>query len=145
MAVALAFGSCNRSTIYNQYRHTSLLGWDKNDTLVFSLKPMAEDMEVKNILGLRVNDSYPFKAICLIVDQTVMPDNITFSDTVNYALFDNDGNSKGRGVSYYQYSCHFRNSRLMKGDSLTIKIRHNMKREIVPGISDIGVELERVN
>jgi hypothetical protein len=32
---------------------------------------------------------------------------------------------------------------LNKGDSLEIKIRHDMKREILPGISDIGIMLNK--
>ena len=145
MAVALTFGLCNRSTVFSQYRHTSLMGWEKNDTLVFALQPSKADVELKEIVGIRINDSYPFKAICLIVDQTIMPGNITTSDTVNWVLFDNYGNTKGRGISSYQYNYHLKNNKLMKGDSLTVKIRHNMKREIMPGISDIGIKLERVN
>ena len=29
----------------------------------------------------------------------------------------------------------------MKGDSIIVSVRHNMKREILPGISDIGYML----
>ena len=136
VAVAMAFASCNRSTIYSQYLHTPLSGWEKNDTLTFSIPRMQTDMELKAIIGLRITDAYPFKTVCLIVDKAIYP------DTINCSLFDNDGMSKGRGVSCYQFNYHVSNMHLMKGDSVAIHIRHNMKREILPGISDVGITLE---
>ncbi len=138
----MAFASCNRSTIYSQYLHTPLSGWEKNDTLTFSIPRMQTDMELKAIIGLRITDAYPFKTVCLIVDKAISPDNIIDSDTINCSLFDNDGMSKGRGVSCYQFNYHVSNMHLMKGDSVAIHIRHNMKREILPGISDVGITLE---
>lgn len=142
VAVAMAFASCNRSTIYSQYLHTPISGWEKNDTLTFSIPRMQTDMELKAIIGLRITDAYPFKTVCLIVDKAISPDNIIDSDTINCSLFDNDGMSKGRGVSCYQFNYHVSNMHLMKGDSVAIHIRHNMKREILPGISDVGITLE---
>lgn len=142
VAVAMAFASCNRSTIYSQYLHTPLSGWEKNDTLTFSIPRMQTDMVLKAIIGLRITDAYPFKTVCLIVDKAISPDNIIDSDTINCSLFDNDGMSKGRGVSCYQFNYHVSNMHLMKGDSVAIHIRHNMKREILPGISDVGITLE---
>ena len=142
VAVAMAFASCNRSTIYSQYLHTPLSGWEKNDTLTFSIPRTQTDMELKAIIGLRITDAYPFKTVCLIVDKAISPDNIIDSDTINCSLFDNDGMSKGRGVSCYQFNYHVSNMHLMKGDSVAIHIRHNMKREILPGISDVGITLE---
>ena len=143
IAVALALGSCNRSTVYSQYRHTQLAGWERNDTLTFAVAKTKEDVNLRATLGLRVNDSFPFKALYLIVEKTVSPDNIVTCDTVNCQLFDEDGKSKGRGVSFYQYNFHFTNTKLLKGDSLTLKVRHNMKREIMPGIADVGITLEK--
>lgn len=145
MAVALTFGACNRSTVFSEYKHTPLVGWEKNDTLTFEVLSVKSEMEVRETVGLRINDSYPFKALCLIVDQTVLPGRRTLSDTINCQLFDDDGKTKGRGVSSYQFTYPLSTRKLQEGDSLVIRIRHNMKREIVPGISDVGILLERVS
>lgn len=144
-AVALTFGACNRSTVFTQYKPTPLAGWEKNDTLIYELQTVKSGMDVEEIVGIRVNDAYPFKALCLIIDQIVLPRNLTLSDTVNCRLFDDDGNTLGGGVSSYQYTFPFATQRLEEGDSLVIKIRHNMKREIVPGISDVGILLKKGN
>lgn len=145
LAVALTLGACNRSAVFSKYKSTSLAGWERNDTLTFEVKPVEAEMEIIETLGLRVNDSYPFKALCLIVDQTVFPERSTMSDTINCVLFNDDGKTKGSGVSYYQFNYNLTNRRLAKGDSLLIMIRHNMKREIIPGVSDVGVTLKRIS
>ena len=145
VTVASTLVSCNRSTIYSHYCHTSVVGWDKSDTLTFEVSPLKSDAELKSIIGIRVNDKYPFKALCLIVEQTIYPDKVVKSDTINCRLFEDDGKSRGRGVSCYQHVLHYNTHRLMKGDSLSIRVHHNMKREILPGISDIGITLEQIH
>ena len=94
-------------------------------------------------VGLRINESYPFRSLCLIVEQTKWPAGTHRSDTLNCTLIDPDGTVMGQGISHYQYNFHLTDQQLQAGDSLHISIRHNMKREILPGIADIGVMLFR--
>ena len=42
-------------------------------------------------------------------------------------------------MSYYQYDFPLSTLRLKEGDSLALVVRHAMKREILPGISDVGI------
>ena len=67
------------------------------------------------------------------------------SDTLSCKLVDADGTVQGEGVSFYQYRFHLCNMKLTQGDSLRVSIRHNMKREILPGIADVGVTLTKIN
>ena len=56
---------------------------------------------------------------------------------------DKYGTPLGEGVSYYQYRFDMNELNLNKGDSLVVYIVHNMKRELIPGISDVGLRLRR--
>ena len=56
-------------------------------------------------------------------------------------LADDKGNMLGQGISYYQYNFILVDRDLSKGDSLHVTVRHIMKREILPGISDIGFRM----
>lgn len=143
LTVAMAITSCNRKTVYDHYNHTPINGWERNDTLTFCIKPLAEAGDYKEDIGLRINGAYPFMGLCLIVEQTILPAKITRCDTLNCKLVSEDGTVKGRGVSYYQYNFHLTTINLNKGDSLNICIRHNMKREILPGIADVGIKLDK--
>ena len=94
-------------------------------------------------IGLRINSAYPFMSLNLIVEQTVYPSHETHCDTLRCSLIDKQGNAKGRGISHYQYLFHLTTLKLNKGERLYVAIRHDMKREILPGISDIGIRLTR--
>ncbi len=142
VAVAL-LSACTGNKVYDKYEHTPIAGWEKNDTLKYQIPPVAQSGMYKAELGLRINGSYPFMELTLIVDQTRFPSRSVKSDTLNCELIDRRGNSKGRGLSYYQYHFKVTEMYLHAGDSLSISVRHDMKREILPGISDIGIMLNR--
>ena len=147
ITVATALVSCNRKMVYDHYEHTPLTGWEKNDTLIFHVPVFAEEGEYSEELGLRIADNYPFTTICIIVDNTILSkDNKlgakTMSDTITCSLFDADGSIKGKGVSLFQYNSHIKDLSIEKGDSIEVRVRHNMKREILHGIMDIGVRVK---
>ena len=139
--------SCNRKTVYDHYEHTPLTGWEKNDTLIYRMPVFQKSGTYSEELGLRISDTYPFTSICIIVDQTIIPKDRTMevrtvSDTIMCSLFDSDARIKRRGVSIYHYDNHFNDISLEKGDSVEVRIRHNMKREILHGINDIGIRIK---
>lgn len=59
-------------------------------------------------------------------------------------LIDNNGVSKGQGISYYQYNFPINIYQMHQGDSIHVAIRHDMKREILPGVSDIGIKISKI-
>lgn len=144
LAVAVGLSACGGGVVYDTYRHTQLSGWGKEDTLFFDVPPLAEDGRYRQVVGLRINESFPFTGLTLVVDQTVEPGNRVFTDTVNCKLTDEKGHTLGQGVSYYQYDFIVSDLSLAKGDSLHIGVRHIMKREILPGIADIGLRMSRI-
>lgn len=133
--------SCNRKIVFDRYQSTDIEGWEKNDTLIFCVPPVAEAGVYKEEVGLRINAAYPFTGLSLVVEQTLHPANVTRRDTLNCRLITDKGSVKGRGVVSYQYAFHLTNITLVPNDSLTVRIHHNMRREILPGISDVGIRL----
>ena len=148
ITVATILVSCNRKTVYDHYEHTPLTGWEKNDTLIYRMPVFDKGGDYSEILGMRISDNYPFTSICIIVDNTIIPKGnplnlSTQSDTITCSLFDSDGSIKGDGVSIFQYRNHVKNICVEEGDSLEVRVRHNMKREILNGILDIGILLNK--
>lgn len=94
-------------------------------------------------MGVRINGEYPFMALTLIVEQTVLPKGTIMHDTVNCRFFDQQGRQLSGGISYFQYTFPIRTINLRTGDSLHITIRHGMKKELLPGISDVGISMRR--
>lgn len=143
LTMALLCGACTGERVYDHYNHTPIAGWDKVDTLIFNVPPMLSDGRYDTNLGLRINKSYPFMSLTLIVEQTIYPGRKTYTDTLVCKLIGDDGSIKGQGISSYQYRYHVSELMLHAKDSLHITVRHNMMREILPGISDIGISLEK--
>ncbi len=143
LATALFMSSCTDGKVYDSYEHTPIAGWEKNDTLSFDIPKVKEAGRYALQLGLRVNESYPFMGLTLIVEQHFYPSGKVSSDTLRCQLSDAEGNSEGKGVNYYQYEFDVSETDLNVGDSLHVSVRHDMKREILPGISDVGIMLSR--
>ncbi|MCH5302415.1 MAG: gliding motility lipoprotein GldH [Prevotella sp.] len=141
-AATALIAACDRQTVYTHYEHPPTTGWDKNDTLNFRVSAIEQGGIYREEVRLRINTLYPFQGLCLIVEQQRLPMGITRSDTLNCSLIDSKGNMKGKGVTSFQYSFPLTDIELNPGDSLSIGIRHNMKREILPGITDIGVAVK---
>ena len=142
---ALILSSCTGNKVYDQYQHTPVAGWERNDTLKFDDIARFTDTGCYTAnLGLRINGYYPFMGLTLIIDKLTLPSHTIESDTINCKLIDQRGNSQGiGGISYYQYNFKLKDIMVMKGDSIVVSVRHNMKREILPGVSDIGYMLIR--
>jgi gliding motility-associated lipoprotein GldH len=138
-----SLASCDKNTVFDKYDHTPLQGWEKNDTLIFEVPPVTATGLYRANMGLRINGAFPFMSLCLVVEQTIYPSHRVITDTLNYHLINKNGTSQGQGLSYYQYSFPITELTLNKGDSIHICIRHNMKRDILPGISDIGVKISK--
>ncbi len=135
--------SCSGSTVYDHYNHTSVLGWDRGEILSYDVPHVKHADKYATLLGLRVSEAYPFQSLTLIVDQTVFPERKTTRDTLNCQIYDPEGTIKGQGINYFQYRFLVSEKELRQGDSLHITVRHDMRREIIPGVADIGIQLTR--
>lgn len=136
-----ALASCSTNTVYYSFDHTPIAGWEKNDTLLFDVPRLARGGTYEQLLGLRMTGDFPFTSVSLIFEQTVLPHGKVYTDTVKCQITDSRGNFLGDGISAYQYTFPVRQLSLSKGDSIHICVRHNMKREILPGVSDVGIEM----
>ncbi len=135
--------SCSSNVVYDKYEHAPLSGWERNDTLVFNVPKMTEDATYCQSVGLRMTGTFPFTSLSLIIEQHVCPSGKVVADTIKCPITDERGNFLGDGISAYQYSFQLRELTLSRGDSLHVTVRHNMKREILPGVSDVGLLLQR--
>ena len=143
LAVGLLFCGCTRQKIYSRFQHVSETGWEKVDTIAFDVPPVTESGTYREDLELRIDTTFPFQSLTLKVNQTIFPEGRHESYTKNCPLIDKNGNIKGAGVSLFLYTYPFNDIQLNRGDSLHITVIHCMKREIMPGVTDIGISLTR--
>ncbi len=143
LSCLLTVAACSLDTVYCQYRSVPTGGLDRSDTLSFDIPPLREGGCYREEVGVRTTADYLFTDLVLIVDQTAIKTGKTYHDTLYCPLTGRDGNINGGGVSHYQYRFPLTTLSLAAGDSLHITVRHGMKREVLPGITDIGIALTR--
>lgn len=141
LLASCVISSCNGRKVYDKYVHTPIAGWEKNDMLTFDIPRVKTKGTYSTDIGLRIFNSYPFTGVTLVIERRVFPSAISRKDTLRCTLTDNAGQRIGNGVNYYQYAFGLPDIKLKEGDSLHITVRHDMKREILPGISDVGISL----
>lgn len=143
--VATSLPSCGGDVVYDKYRPTPTEGWEKNDTLVFDVPRLRRHGTYSQEIGVRITRDFPFTRVSLLVERVIEPGHKVVADTLDCRLYDDEGNILGHGISHYQYRFALPGIEMREGDSLHVCIRHIMKREILPGISDIGfrMSLER--
>lgn len=139
----LLLTSCKQSTVYYHHENTPEGGWEKTDAVVFDMDKMRADAVCQEELALRISNKYPFMRLTLIVEQTVYPAGKTMTDTLDCNLIDERGNAMGQGVSQYQYIFPLKTLQLHRGDSLHMSVHHDMKREILPGITSVGIRVKK--
>jgi len=141
--VGVMLAACDTDVVYDSYSHTPMEGWEKTDTLQFSVPRLANGGLYRMEIGLRTNATFPFTGITVVVDKTIEPGHRLQSDTISCRIADKNGNILGRGVSCYQYDFILNDTHLRRGDSLNIRVRHIMRREVVPGVTDVGVRITK--
>ena len=134
MMIALGMASCDRQTVYHHFEHVPDNEWEKIDTLKFEIGPVIETGTYHEAVELRINE-----------EQTIKPRGIILSQHKDCELINPDGSHKGSGISFFQSQFPLDDIDLQQGDTLCISVFHSMKREIMPGISDIGIRLSRAH
>ena len=143
MVMVLLLTACQDNTVYHRYLHTNRAGWERNDTLRFLIPSVKEAGRYSEELGLRTDGNYPFMSLTLIVEQTKGNTGAVRCDTVECKLINNQGRPTGTGINHYQYTFPLATIDLEKEEPLRIVIRHDMKRELLPGITDVGIQMTK--
>ena len=144
IVAAMALSACIDShTVYYHYEHTLADGWDRADTLRYAIPPLPAEADYEAEVGVRINRDYAYQNLGIIVDITSARTLQTWSDTLNCMVRDSDGDMEGQGISQHTALFPLKRLHLQQGDSLQISIRHHMRREVLQGVTDVGVKLKQ--
>lgn len=150
LAVALALAGCNRQTVYSHYEPIATEGWQRNDSICFVIPNIPEDGTYAQTIGLRTDNVFPYKSLTLVIETKRYEETDNHGekvgerketirrDTVNIWITDDEGNILGTGINHYQYEMGLPDITLHQGDSMHVSVYHLMRRECLPGITDLG-------
>ena len=142
IAVFLLVG-CDKSTLVHSYQPMKDNCWDKADTVTFTLPALTQDDNCSLLIGLRLNGNYPYEQLVLQVEQDLQHPITHRLDTIYYQLTDEGGEFSQEGVNYFQYETQGIPLYLRKGQTGEIRIRHLVRKEVLPGIADVGIHIIR--
>lgn len=143
LASLLGAGSCGKepSAWVYEYHPVSLEGWSKTDTVVINLPEISRTSLCQARVGVRTNTTYPYRNIWLGVCQTLHHPDTVFLDTVACpVMLSSDLGKNGIGLFLTEDSLPERV--YQAGQSGTIKIFHILRREEVPGVCQVGIQIQ---
>lgn len=144
--VALMITSCSKPTVvYDQYSPTPVEGWVPGDSLKFHVDTLRQAGSYALTIGVRTSMSipYPYQSLTLLMVQRWHNPERLMRDTLVIPLTNERGDASGYGVSYNQIDTYYTTLTLPAGTSADITINHLMRSEMLQGVSDVGLQIER--
>ena len=146
--VTFVFPSCFDRTSFFNYHAVDLDGWDRTDFQEYHVDPVASDGYYVEEIGVRTTNAYPYQRLHLVVKQDIISTIGKRSgrfrcDTLHIDIYDGWGKPKGKGTSLYQHVVPFKTLPLKAGDSLSVRIAHDMQVFSLTGVSDVGLKVTR--
>lgn len=146
MLFLFLLASCHTDTRYHVYQAVpGENGWKNSDSLLFLLPPELEAGEYGMEIGIRHTGGYPYRDIWISVTQVDSDSLPSHTDTLHLYLADEEGRWGHEGAVGGLYQSVYVREKPVKltADSLgrSFRIAHLMRRNPLPGISDVGVRL----
>lgn len=142
IAAALLVAACDDGRVYDSFAQVDMAEWSAQDTAYFDV-PRQSAGQYALTLTVRSTGDYPYQNLALVVETTIVPRHLLQRDTVFCTLRDAAPQPLSQqGVSLSERSFGVRALQLQRGDSLHIAVRHVMRRNALPGISEVGLRLE---
>ena len=139
--LALLLTACDDNISYYHFEHVSADGWYKNDTVTLAVPPQKAG-RYHMVLCMRATPTYPYSSVTVRTETNITSSKRSSSQDLRCHIYNNVGKLGGKkGVSNTELRFPMADITMRDGDSLTIKIHHLMRREALPGITDIGLEL----
>ncbi|MEG1861313.1 MAG: gliding motility lipoprotein GldH [Bacteroidaceae bacterium] len=134
---------CQVSPNYHEYKPVPSEGWGQGDVISFPIDSILQDGDYVLTIGVRTTGAYPFQTLYLLVEQDFTNPIYISKDTLKCRILDVNGDRKNNGISVMQYAFPLRVNTMNRGQRGTITLRHIMRREILPGVADVGINLDK--
>jgi len=137
--------SCTKSDVFFQFKTIAPQGWSKDSLYNFDV-PITDSLAAYNIyVNIRNRGEYPYQNLWLFLRKT-SPDSVQVSDTIECYLADQRGKWLGTGIGsimempvLYEQNVRFKTTGIYR-----YQIIHGMREDVLTGINDIGLRVEKV-
>ena len=145
ITVVVLFISCDKNQIYDKFQPVPKSGWSKDSVLVFDI-PVTDTMQNQNLyVNVRNDVRYKYSNLWLFIE-VIQPGSTELTDTFEITLADPSGKWLGEGFGGIKTrkAIYRRNVYFPVSGNYRINIQHGMREDILKGITDIGVRLEKL-
>lgn len=145
VAAAFAFYSCDQTRIFDSYKRVPESAWHKDSLFTFNI-PVTDTIQNHNLLiQIRNETSYKYSNLWLFIE-IIRPGGEVMRDTFEIVLADPSGRWFGKGIGGLKTSrsVYRRNIYFPVSGDYNISLQHGMRDEILTGIHDVGIRVEKV-
>lgn len=142
-AMAILF-ACEPGGGYNKFKSVSPDGWNKDSLLIFDI-PVTDTIQNQNIfINVRNDVNYKYSNLWLFI-KIAQPGGTEVTDTFEITLADPAGKWLGKGFGGVKTleTMYKRNVYFPVSGDYKIEIQQGMREDVLKGITDIGIRLEK--
>ncbi|MDD2380421.1 MAG: gliding motility lipoprotein GldH [Mariniphaga sp.] len=139
-----AFTACDSGRVFDQYQKIGNSGWHKDSLVVFTI-PVTDSLQNYHLqIQIRHEKNYEYSNLWLFVEIT-QPGGKMIRDTFELALAEPSGRWLGEGLGgiLTLQTNYKRNFWFPVAGEYSISIQQGMRKEVLTGIHDVGVRLEK--
>lgn len=144
LAILGGLAACGENIVFEENQKINPRGWMADEILVFEQELTDTTRLYDVFLNVRNNSEYPYSNLYVFF-QTRFPDGRVFRDTVEMTLADKQGKWTGKGFGKIKSnSFHFRKDVWFPNQGVyEFSIQHAMREEVLEGITDMGMRIEK--
>jgi len=144
LAIALMAGACKNEIFYNETVHLKNSEWKANDTLFYSFDSKDTLASYDFYFEIRNTTDYDMQNLYLFIT-AYYPGNTYSRDTAECILAAPDGKWYGEGMGKHKDNRFlFRKGvRFRKPGNHIIAVNQAMRKDILKGISDVGILIKK--
>ncbi len=141
-AVLLGAASCrpDPATLVHEYRQVKGgAGWNVRDTITIPVPPVSRAGDYVLGVGMRVDNRFSWEGVWVEAELQADTPRVHYTDTLFVRFYDEKARPVADGVSLLQVEVRAdKPVSLSQGQRGRLRLRHLMRRETLPHITDVG-------
>ncbi|MCF0192075.1 MAG: gliding motility lipoprotein GldH [Prevotella sp.] len=145
IGLCMLLSSCE-DVKFSKFHHINSKGWNREDTIFFNTDTLRHSGRYGFVCGIRTHRSYPYQELVVMIERKVYNHKRLVLHKLEKAtcpIVTPSGTVTGEGIATKLHKTPIRDFYMNIGDSVVVNIYHNMKRTKLPGVTDIGIIMEK--
>jgi gliding motility-associated lipoprotein GldH len=143
--ILAGFTSCDSGRVFDKYHEISDSEWHKDSLVVFKI-PVNDTLNTHNLLlQIRNETNYKYSNLWLFVE-IEQPGGEVLRDTFEIVVAHPSGRWLGKGFGGLKtlQTVYRRDVFFPVSGEYTISLQHGMREEVLTGIHDVGIRIEKI-